>query len=260
MSQVWLCIPSCRPLAECGPRFEKWRAMGYRLALLRQGESVGSLADVSFGVDKYAGWAKSTNILAKYVLVSDPTAQWIVGGGDDTLPDPNYTADEIATQCGRYFYTERWKRNGGYGSSIGCCDTFGVMQPTGDRWCDTPQSRAQFGEDRGAMIDRIAGSPWMGREWCTRSYQGRGPMPDMHYHCWADEELQCVAERLGVFWQRRDLCHMHEHWLRDNPNITPDRVVPQSWPIAALDYVNGRALFEERKRLGFPGSNPLEAR
>ena len=29
-----------------------------------------------------------------------------------------------------------------------------------------------------------------------------------------------MAEKLGVFWQRRDLCQLHQHWLRDNPNIT----------------------------------------
>ena len=50
---------------------------------------------------------------------------------------------------------------------LNCLRTFGVMQPTGDRW----------GERNGiATIDRIAGSPWMGREFCRRMYHGSGPM------------------------------------------------------------------------------------
>lgn len=243
---VWLAIPSCRPLSECGPRFERWSAQGYKIALLRQGDSAWSYADLEVETRKYLGWAASTNLLARFVLEKFPDAQWIVGGGDDTLPDAGYTADAIAAQCDQHF---------GGTAKVG---TFGVMQPTGDRWGDDAGSRALFGEHRGAMIDRFAGSPWMGREWCERAYGGRGPMFEGHHHCWADEELQCVAERLGVFWQRRDLCHLHEHWLRDG--VMDLAKAPQSWAVADADYRNGRALFEERKRLGFPGSNPLEAK
>jgi hypothetical protein len=239
---VWFCIPSCRPLAECGLRFEKWRAQGYRIALLRQGDHVPNI-EAQFMTSKYRGWAASVNWLAKEVLLGDADAQWIVSGGDDTIPDPNHTADEIAAQCEEHFK-----------------GTFGVMQPTGDRWGDDAYSRSKWGEDRGAMIDRIAGSPWMGREWCERAYHGNGPMFAGHFHCWSDQELCEVAEKLGVYWRRRDLIHKHEHWLRDNPNITPDRVAPQSWAVASADYHNGRALFEERKAVGFPGHEPLEER
>lgn len=242
---VWLAIPSCRPLAECGPRFERWRAQGYKIALLRQGESAVRFCDVEFHAVEYFGWANSINVLSKYILSTKPAAQWIAAGGDDTLPDPNHAAAEIAQQCSVHF-----------GSMAPGHNTFGVMQPTGDRWLDTPESRAQFGENRGAVIDRIAGSPWMGREWCERAYGGRGPMFAEYHHCWADEELQLVAERLGVFWQRRDLCHHHDQWLRENQDITPDRVIPQSHFVASASYDRERPLFEERKRLGFPGSDP----
>lgn len=239
----WLAIPSCRPLPELIPRLEKWSTMGYKIALLRQNEPCPVYCDIQVPAAFYHGWARSTNMLAALILATDPLARWIVGGGDDYLPDLAHPADFIAQECTAHF-----------------AGTFGVMQPTGDRWLDTPQSRAQFGEDRGAMLDRIAGSPWMGREWCERAYGGRGPMDDSFFHCWSDEALQLVAERLGVFWQRRDLNQRHEHWLRDNADLTGRTDEPQSWAVADADYRNGRALFEELKRLGFPGSNPLEAK
>ena len=162
MSQVWLCIPSCRPISECGPRFEKWSQQGYRIALLRQGDSVHPLVDFEIYTPRYLGWAASTNILAARVLQLDSSAQWIVGGGDDTLPDPHHSAEEIAVQCEKYFDASQ------YGArSSGRC-TFGVMQPTGHGWGDDVFSRAQWGEDAQPWIDRIAGSPWMGCEWCQR--------------------------------------------------------------------------------------------
>jgi hypothetical protein len=78
--------------------------------------------------------------------------------------------------------------------------TFGVMQPTGDRWAN-------------GSIDRICGSPWLGREFCTRMYHGKGPMYGGYLHMFGDEELQHVATRLGVLWQRRDLTHLSQALL-----------------------------------------------
>ena len=60
----------------------------------------------------------------------------------------------------------------------------------------------------------MAGSAWMGRNWCLRANQGKGPQWPYFFHSYADETLQCVAEKLGVFWQRRDLIHLHRHWAR----------------------------------------------
>jgi len=235
MSNVWLTIPSCRP---GGGTIPAWRERGYKIAVLRQNEPIE--ADIQIRTGEYLGWARSTNILAKLVMQVDPLAMWCVSGGDDTLPEPNRTPDEIAAQLTAHF--------GG---------TFGVMQPTGDRWCDSDTSRAMFGQHRGAIIDRIAGSPWMGREWIERAYGGNGPMFAEHYHCWSDQELCEVAEKMGVYWRRRDLTHRHNHWLRDNDNLTGRTDEPQSWRVASEDYMRGRALFEERKRLNFPGSDPL---
>ena len=130
--------------------------------------------------------------------------------------------------------------------------TFGVMQPTGDRWGD-------HGEGNGAVIDRIAGSPWMGREFCRRMYHGSGPLYNGYYHNFADEELQNVAQKLGVFWQRRDLIHEHRHWARPRGDVRdmPEWAAKINDP-AQSDWDKSKALFAARKAAGFPGHEPLE--
>lgn len=235
---VYYCIPSIRP---GGGTLTTWREAGYKLAVLRQGDPIGT--DIEIPTGQYLGWARSINILSRAVFLREPDTQWIVSGGDDYLPDPDHIPEGIAVELSNHFD-----------------GTFGVMQPTGDRWGDDAASRARWGEDRGAMIDRIAGSPWLGREWCERTYGGRGPMPEEYMHCYADEELCEVAEKLGVYWRRRDLLQHHAHWLRENNSLSNRADMPESWPVAERTYREGRALFEERKRLGYPGHEPLEAR
>ena len=118
------------------------------------------------------------------------------------------------------------------------------MQPTGDRW----------GERNGiATIDRIAGSPWMGREFCRRMYHGSGPMYNGYYHNFADEELQCVAEQLGVFWQRRDLTQEHRHWARPRGDWrdAPDWAHKINNPQFS-DWDKSKALFAARKAAALP--------
>jgi len=238
MRSTWFCLPSCRPKAEADACFAKWKALGYRIAILRQGDAVDNV-DIQIPTPAYLGWAKSTNILAKHVIINDRHASWIVGGGDDYCPDLEHDASLIGMECVNHF-----------------SGTFGVMQPTGDRWGDEARSRARYGEDRGAYIDRVAGSPWMGREWIERSYQGFGPMWDGYHHCFADEELQEVAIKLGVFWQRRDLVQYHDHAGRKSQNI-------EDWPPHLLPAITGanwdrdKAMFADRKGKGFPGHEAL---
>jgi hypothetical protein len=225
---VWFCIPSARPREEAEPVLAKWREMGYKIALLRQGEPV--TADILIGTDQYCGWARSINALAEVVLKQDPEAEWIVSGGDDTEPDPNHRADEIARECTAHF--------GG---------TFGVMQPTGDRWAD-------------GSIDRICGSPWLGRAFCERMYQGKGPMFEGYLHMFGDEELQNVAQRLGVLWQRRDLTHLHKHYFRTEKGAVdfgapiPPHMI--EWN-SRKHWIDSQALFNSRRVFGFPGHEPL---
>ena len=181
---------------------------------------------------KYPGYAIATNSLVKDVLSTDDSCDWTVGGGDDVQPDLNHTADEIAPQLTAHF-----------------AGTFGVMQPTGDRFA------------RGS-IDRIAGSPWIGREFARRMYGGNGPYWHEYTHMFVDEEIQCVAEKYGVFWQRRDLIHLHHHFQRESvalnsPAIDKPRPAFLNEANSPEHWKKYQAIFKARKAAGFPGSEPL---
>lgn len=254
---VWLCIPSKRPLHEVGEVLAAWKECGYKIALTREAvDGRPSVANVCLPVYEYQGWARSTNLLIATVMAADRDAEWFIGGGDDYWPDPTKTADDIAEECLMHFAEAARERSGGLPwmgtAHLKELGLFGVMQPTGDRWMDR-------GDGQGAVIDRIAGSPWMGREFCRRMYHGSGPMYNGYYHNFADEELQNVAQQLGVFWQRRDLTQEHRHWARprgdwrDAPDWARKINDPQQ-----SDWERSKALFAKRKAAGFLGSEPLE--
>ncbi len=245
---VWYCIPSIRLN---GGTIPLWRQMGYKVAVLRQGDPIDCELQIPTG--EYRGWAPSVNLLAKWVVEHDRSALWIVTGGDDYEPDQAKTPEQIAFECFEHFVNPH---------PGGCFldATFGVMQPVGDRWGDTPASRKQYGENRGAYIDRIAGSPWFGREWVNRAYGGNGPMFAGYRHMYADEELLEVATKLGVYWPRRDLIQLHQHWGRrpgdefatmaDCPDFLHQVNTPQHWH-------ESQKIFVERKAAGWPGHEPL---
>ena len=251
---VWLCIPSARPPADVEPVLDAWRERGYKIAIQRdehEQPSPGlSRIDTSWVGPKwedslvhwrpYAGYGEAVNFLARDVLSYDPSCDWIVTGGDDTLPDPNHTAEEIAKECSMHF--------GELHAGVANC-TFGVMQPTGDRFAD-------------GSIDRIAGSPWIGREFCLRVNQGNGPLWAEYWHMFDDEELQNVAIKLGVFWQRPDLIHLHRHFMResdaiDSPAVRKD-IPPHLIRANSKEHWDkNQKLFRERKAAGFPGHEPI---
>ena len=223
MSRVWAIAPSIRPQ---GGTLPIWKAAGYKVAVLRQGDPFPE-ADITVPTETYRGWAKSINFLARFVMNIDPEAEWLCVSNDDTLPDQNHTPEEIASQLTEHF--------GG---------TFGVMQPTGD-----------FALWPGSNILGFAGSPWMGRSWCERAYGGRGPIYDGFRHNWSDQELMEVAVKLGVFWQRPDLLHKHLHVGRDGGQWKWE-----SWQKPLNDpglWQVEKARFEQRRRDGFPGHEPL---
>jgi hypothetical protein len=233
MNDVWFVIPSKRPIKEANECLEAWRDMGYLTAVLREGEDGRTGALVQCFTNRYQGWARSVNALVQAIWIGNDSAQWFVTGGDDYYPDPNKRAEVIAQECSDNF-----------------SGTFGVMQPTGDRW----------GERNGeATIDRIAGSPWMGRDFCRRMYHGGGPLYAGYYHNFADEELQHVAKRLGVFWQRRDLIQEHRHWARPRGDWAdaPEWAHKINNP-AQSDWNKSKALFARRLAAGFPGHEPLD--
>jgi hypothetical protein len=127
--------------------------MGYSVALWRDIGSESVDCDyLRYG--DYPGYARAANSLIMDVLAMDTACDWVVTGGDDTDPDPTKRADVIAAECSYHFTEGFWNQLG-----IQEFSTFGVMQPTGDRFAD-------------GSIDRIAGSPWIGREFCKRAYGG----------------------------------------------------------------------------------------
>ena len=217
---VWYCIPSARPREEAEKCLRAWRQRGYRVAVFVDDIHCPVLpgAEVVIGFPQYPGYATAVNRMAEHVLEIDPSCNWIVTGGDDVWPDPNHTADEIAAQCEAHF--------GG--------DSFGVMQPTGDRFA--------YGS-----IDRIAGSPWMGRKWCLLANQGKGPLWHEFTHMYVDECLQRTAEKLGVYWQRPELIHMHRHYARAHDGVdSPARHAP---PPPHLEKWNTREHWNEMRAI-----------
>jgi hypothetical protein len=256
---VWLCIPSKRPPQEAEKVLKLWRKRGYKIALFlddwRFENRTYDRILSGFTTGGYPGYANAVNALVKDVAYMDPTAEWFIAAGDDVEPDLNHSAEEIADQCLLHFSH--------VGASLCESGTFGVMQPTADRWGDTPRSRAQFGENRGAYIDRVCGSAWIGREFARRVNLGNGPLWPKYKHQFVDEELQEVATRLGVFWQRPDLMQLHRHWGRgpdEAPNMPGDRSKMPDFLTEANStehWAKYKKLFDTRKAAGFPGSELL---
>lgn len=231
---VWYCIPSARPVEEARVSLAKWRAKGYKVALWRDDRSgsAESLCDLLL-VGDYPGYARAVNAVCAEVLRLDRACGWIVAGGDDMEPDEHHLPEVIALECEAFFRT------------VGE-ETFGVMQPTGDRW----------GENRGgAYADRVAGSPWIGRRFAETINRGLGPLWPEYFHMGVDEELQAVAKRLGVFWQRRDLCHFHRHWARAGAKKAPAFLARANSP---QEWAKYKQIFRLRQSTGFPGHEPLE--
>ena len=223
--------------------------MGYKIAIYRDHTDTpppfppAGYLDILIIGTEYQGYAKTTNRLI-WDVMQRPDTRFAVIGGDDVFPDVTKRADEIAQEC------EQW-----YGTLTREVDfpgdfpgpTFGVMQPTGDRW----------GDKQGPYIERVAGSAWIGREFALRAYGGNGPLWPEYQHMYADEELQLVAQKLGVFWQRPDLTQIHQHWGRPREGETmglsermPDFLKEAN---SGAHWKKYRAIFEARKAAGFPG-------
>ena len=220
---VWYAIPTTNP-PHAREHLDRWRARGYRLALLVDGEAetTGLRADLIFRRSDWPGYPSACNWLYAQLSALDPTWRVIVGGGDDMDPDPTWRAKDLAGQFLEHFP-----------------DTLGVMQPTGDDWMP----------DRSGVpaAARICGSPWLGRRFCQSAYGGRGPLWGEYHHFFYDEELKVVTESAGVLWQRSDLSQRHDHWTR--------RRVPRPEYLqhAQSHWSEDKALFERRRAAGWPG-------
>jgi hypothetical protein len=232
---VWLVLPSARPVAEVNARMDKWKAMGYKIALWRDvpaakgsGPAFPYCEILMRG--KYPGYARAVNSLVAEVIKRHPEVEWFVAAGDDTDPDPKRIAAQIARECSDHFH-----------------GTFGVMQPTGDPWRDV----------QGKIIDRIAGSPWLGREWCRRANRGQGPFWPEFTHMFGDQMLQEYAKSLGVFWQRPDLTHYHDHAQRDpNGNYRPPAPHMAQWN-TPQHWQQSKAIFDRLVAGNFQECAPI---
>ena len=235
---IWFVLPARRDPADS--TIPVWRAAGYRVAIVREIGLAEIDCDLYLPCREYPGWARSVNALIAAVMMRDQGAEWFVLGGDDTQPDQNHTPEEIGNGCLLHFSPLT-------GIELRQHGTYGVMQPTGDRRADS----------QGVIIERVAGSPWIGREFARRMYGGAGPLWNGWFHNFADEELQDVSLKQGVFWQRPDIIHEHRHWAykrgsrEDCPEWAERIHTPQRWG-------KDKALFDRRKVAGFPGHEPLE--
>lgn len=253
---VWVTIPSARPVSEVNEWGKKWLDMGYKVAVQRDPGCGGYGWDVPFPglaafTRPYSGYAEAVNYLTSAVFGEYPGCDWCVACGDDTLPDPTKRADQIAAECSGYFAMQAIKRQhyeaeSGVIAQLKQHSTYGVVQPTGDTWSD----------HQGRIIERIAGSPWLGREWCRRINGGQGPLWPEYTHCFSDEELQNVAQRLGVFWQRPDLNQHHQNWARARGDVR-DKPAFLTEATSGAHWQKYSTLFKRRQTAGFPGSEPI---
>ena len=221
-TEVYLAIPTAN-VANCRRYLPRWREMGYKIAILRDAATGSPTeeipADIVVWVDQYMGWAASVNHLCKHVIPS--SCRVIVTGGDDMLPDPHYSAQQIASQ-----FLKRFP------------DTFGVMQPQGDDFLHA---------------SRYCGSPWLGRAWWTKMYGGDGPLCRDYWHNWADNELYWLSKCMGVLWDRPDLSHHHAHFSREGK--APEDYWTRN--VSGKDRVDVQT-FVARSWLGFPGHEPTD--
>lgn len=250
---VWLTIPSARPAtAELDTLFRHWHSRGYKIALWRDPGSGDVPAYCDYArFETYTGYAAAVNGLIQEIMARDASAEWFIAAGDDVEPDLAHSAEQIAEQCNRHFAAFVKQPPRVYAPHL-----FGVMQPTGDRWGDDEYGRARW-PDAPAYIDRICGSAWIGREFARRMYGGNGPLWHEYFHMYVDEELQNVAKRTGVLWQRRDLVQLHRHWGRKEGATTADIPPHLLKANSAEAWAVAQRLFERRRDAGFPGHEPI---
>ena len=236
MSAVWMSLPSAKP---DGGTIPLWKAKGYNVAVWRDPGKPTLFATDLVIEAPYLGYYAACNRLVRDVFEWHSDCDWCVCAADDTLPDER-NPEEIAAECQIH-------------SRICSLDLYRsmlVMQPTGDPWAD----------GLGRIIERIAGSPWIGREFARWAYQGKGPYCEEYFHMGGDEELKCVAENLGVYWARPDLTHFHQWFGRDGDQHQGVTVPIPAYMARAYgpeEWAHFQRVFTERKAAGFPGSELL---
>lgn len=226
LSKTFVVFPSASPprAAAC---VAKWRSMGYQTAVYLDTGTSGDTGAYREWRGPYKGYWNACNWMAKTLVNGQEQATIVIFAADDIEPDVTKTCQEISSEFIDHF-----------------ADTFGVMQPCGDK-----QGIDKTGKPAAA---RICGSPWLGAEWVRRAYQGNGPCDDRFHHFYADESLYEVAGKLGVLWMRPELSQLHRHWSWGHE---PQQIWQRKNSNA--HWVSDRDLFLSEKAKGFPGSEPL---
>lgn len=221
---IWVCYPTANISRAVAAR-ERWNAQGYQVAMYFNVGAASCDADYAYH-DQYRGYWHACNQLAR-ILFYERQADLVVYAADDIEPEKKHSAEMIGRE-----YFKRFP------------DGLGVMQPCGD-----PQGDRIEGKAAGA---RICGSPWFGKAWHDRAYQGRGPTLDQYYHFYGDEDLKEVAEKQSLLWMRPDLVQFHRHWSWGHApqQDYQKRNSNEHWN-------SDKELFERRKKAGFPGSEIL---
>ena len=210
--EVWAIWPSVNSHL-AGTTLRKWRAAGYRTAILidrgKIWESETAPDKIIYG-GKWQGFPHAINNLCHQT-----PGDVVVCAGDDIYPSQEESPIMI-----REKFLERFP------------DSFGVMQPTGDR----------FGS-----IDLCCPCPWVGRKFIEEAYKGDGPYWEGYFHYFSDEEIQNVATLLGCFQQRPEISQYHDHWQRENGQRPPHMKK------ALQEWKKDKHLHKARETQNFPG-------
>ena len=216
MLEIFYAIPSINK-ERCESCFSMWKGLGYKTAvLLDKGKPAPVNADLVTEVDPYGGYYQSFIQLHK--VIGD-SADIIITGGDDILPDPR-EAEELGQEFFEHFP-----------------DGFGVMQPLGDNMVGA---------------DTICASPWFGKGWLKRAYRGKHPVWPGYIAFYGDQELREITKKMGVLWQRWDVNQYHHHWSRQGGPAKLDYQTKNDG-----FWKQDEKLYYERKQNNWPGHEPL---
>jgi hypothetical protein len=74
-----------------------------------------------------------------------------------------------------------------------------------------------------------------------------------YFHYFADTELQDLATKLGVFYQRRDIIQEHKHWTREAA-----AKMPRHLEIPNQHLTRDETLYRLRRDSNFPNHQPID--
>lgn len=210
--EVWAAWPTIN-IERSLTMIDLWQRCGYKVAILINPpfeHTALPTADRVIVQKEWSGFPAAANILCR-----ETPGNIVVVVGDDVYPDPRVEAEKIGVE-----FVKRFP------------DTFGVMQPIGDKF---------------AWTHKCAVSPWIGRAFIEKAYDGQGPFWPEYFHYFSDQELQEYAIMKKAFQQRDDLAQFHDHWQRkENPKR------PRHLRKAKRMWAKDKAVFDSRKKKGFP--------